>query len=166
MSAGGNTDLGMLVCDTPVMFGKDIQTEFKIKLGKIDLIWRRTDLDLSHLEEDARNAYRDNRFYLSFVYEENGLQMIDMAIDYKVFKYLLSTEEGYYRSHSGNSVEEYAINTFYRKILQVRKESYDNMKVRFNQVRQEGLLNLEMELYQMNSLLFGGKTRVKIEKAE
>lgn len=163
LSGEGNTDLEMVVRDTPIIFGKEIQTEFGIELGKIDLIWRRTDLDLSQLTEEARYPYEDNKFYMSFVYESNEqLEMIDMPVDYKVFQYLLSVEEGYYRGHGSNSTEEYTINTFYRKILQIRKESYNDMKVKFQGTEQKGLLNFELELYQKNSLLFGGKTEIKI----
>lgn len=163
LSGEGNTDLEMVVRDTPIIFGKDIQTEFGIELGKIDLIWRRTDLDLKRLTEEAHRPYEDNKFYMSFAYEMDGqLEMIDMPIDYKVFQYLLSVEEGYYRGHGSNSIEEYTINTFYRKILRVRKESYNDMKVKFQGTEQKGLVNFELELYQKSSLLFAGKTEIKI----
>ena len=163
LSGEGNTDFEMVVRDTPIIFGKDIQTEFGIELGKIDLIWRRTDLDLSQLTEEAQCPYEDNKFYMSFVYEKDGaLKMIDMPVDYKVFQYLLSVEEGYYRGHGSNSIEEYTINTFYRKILRIGKESYNDMKVKFQGTEQKGLVNFELELYQKSSLLFGGKTEIKI----
>lgn len=163
LSGEGNTDLEMVVRDTPIILGKDIQTEFKIELGKIDLIWRRTDLDWNRLTEEAQRPYQDNKFYMSFVYEKDGLlKMIDMPVDYNVFQYLLSVEEGYYRGNGSNSIEEYTINTFYRKILQIRKESYNDMKVKFQGTEQKGLVNFELELYQKSSLLFGGKTEIKI----
>lgn len=163
LSGEENTDLEMVVRDTPIIFGKEIQTEFGIELGKIDLIWRRTDLNLKQLTEEAQCLYEDNKFYMSFVYEKDGqMEMIDMPIDYKVFQYLLSVEEGYYRGHGSNSIEEYTVNTFYRKILRIRKESYNKMKVKFQGTEQNGLVNFELELYQKSSLLFAGKTEIKI----
>lgn len=161
LSADNSTDRGVMIKDTPAIFGKEIQTEFKLDLATMDLIWRRTDLDMEKLQEEAQTPYLDNRFYLSLVYEEKEqIKIIDMPVDYPVFQYLMAVGEGYYMGQSNSSVEEYTVNTFYRKILKTQEEAYRKMLIRFEGAE---LCDLEMELYQTGRLL-GGQTKIRLTK--
>lgn len=160
----GESDLGMTVADTPVMLGNEIQTEFE--LGNIDIIWHRYGLDFNHLEDNTLKEECYNHFCMSYVYNgENGkLKSITMVIDYRLFKYLMLANDYFYLSHSSKSIEEYTINTFFRKILKTRKGVYGKMMVKFTDQKKEETCNFSLSLQERNRLLFPGEKIVKLKK--
>ena len=76
----GQSDLAMKVADTPVMFGDDIQTEFE--LGNIDMIWHRYGLDFGNLNMEIHKPEEQNRFSISYVFQENeNIDAITLVVD-------------------------------------------------------------------------------------
>ena len=156
----------MTVADTPSIFDGSIQTEFDIN-SNIETVWKRYDLDLQNCMENNLSEGRENRFFLSYVYpSEDGksLQEISMLIDYPLFRFLLFAADDYHMDRTGISIEEYAVNTFYRKVLRSMPNAYHKAHVRFDEMKKRNLTNFSLELKSQNSLLFGNKSIVMIEK--
>lgn len=163
----GQSDLAMKVADTPSMLGDDIQTEFD--LGTIDIIWHRYDLDFNKLEEDIRKIRNQNCFGMSYVYpveEENGdmLEKITLMIDYKLFRYLMMADEYFYLSHNSKSIEEYTINTFFRKILKKKEGAYEKMLVKFVNQEENRYCNFSLSIQEMNRILYRGRKVIKLKR--
>ena len=166
ITRAGNTNLKMTVADTPNIFDGSIQTEFDIN-SNIETVWKRYDLDLQNCMENNLSEGRENRFFLSYVYpSEDGksLQEISMLIDYPLFRFLLFAADDYHMDRTGISIEEYAVNTFYRKVLRSMPNAYHKAHVRFDEMKKRNLTNFSLELKSQNSLLFGNKSIVMIEK--
>ncbi len=163
----GQSDLSMKVADTPSMLGDDIQTEFE--LGTIDIIWHRYDLDFNRLEKDAGKMRNQNCFGMSYVYpadEENGdmLEKITLMIDYKLFRYLMMADEYFYLSHNSKSIEEYTINTFFRKILRKKEGAYEKMLVKFVSQEESRYCNFSLSIQELNRILYKGKKVIKLKR--
>lgn len=153
----------MKVADTPVMFGDDIQTEFE--LGNIDMIWHRYGLDFGNLDMEIHRPEEQNRFSISYVFQENeNINAITLVVDYKLFRYLMMADGYYYLSHNSKSLEEYRINSFYQKILKKKNGAYERMHVRFNNQDQKGLCDFSLSVQHLNHFLKGQSTVVKIRK--
>lgn len=159
----GQSDLSIKVADTPTMLGNDIQTEFE--LGDIDIVWHRYGLDFNHLEENTRKAEEENRFCMSYIYqgEEDQVEAITMVIDYRLFRYLMMAEEYYYLSHNSKSIEEYTINTFFRKIIKKKAGAYEKMIVRFTDQKQRDVCDFSLKM-QKKSILESDKRIIKIRR--
>lgn len=160
----GQSDLGMSVADTPSILGDDIQTEFE--LGNLDMIWHRYGIDFNHLEKDYIRDESRNRFCLSYVYNDSDerLHAITMVIDYRLFRYIMMADNYFYFSHDSKSVEEYTINTFFRKILKTRRGVYGKMMVKFTNQKQEGLCNFSLSIQKKQRILFRGEKVIKLKK--
>ncbi|MCI9416244.1 MAG: hypothetical protein HFI82_02365 [Eubacterium sp.] len=157
------SDLAMKVADTPVMFGDDIQTEFE--LGNIDMIWHRYGLDFGNLDMEIHKPEKQNRFSISYVFQENeNIDAITLVVDYKLFRYLMMADGYYYLSHNSKSLEEYRINSFYQKILKKKNGAYERMHVRLNNQDQKGLCDFSLSVQHLNHFLKGQSTVVKIRK--
>lgn len=163
----GQSDLGMTVADTPAMLGDDIQTEFE--LGNLDIIWHRYGIDFNNLEKDQIKDESRNRFCMSYVYNDisgtdKSLHAITMVIDYRLFRYMMMADDHFYFSHDNKSVEEYTINTFFRKILKTRKGVYGKMMVKFTNQKREGLCDFSLSIQEKQQVLFRGKKVIKLKK--
>lgn len=160
----GQSDLAMKVVDTPAMLGDDIQTEFE--LGNIDIVWHRYGLDFNILDKDSHMAEEENRFCMSYIYqgEEKQIEAITMVVDYRLFRYLMMADEYYYLSHNSKSIEEYTINTFFRKILKTKKGAYEKMTVRFADQKQKNLCDFSLAVQEKSLLLHKGEKIVNIRR--
>ena len=166
ITRAGNTNLKMAVADTPSIFDGSIQTEFDVGNG-METVWKRYDLDLHHRDREIEPVGRENRFFLSYVYtvdKQQDLQEVSMLIDYPLFRFLLMSAEDYYMDRSGVSIEEYAVNTFYRKVLHSMPEAYRKAHIRFDETKRKNFINFSLDLKQRNSVLFGDSFHVRIEK--
>lgn len=164
INRAGNTNLKMTVADTPSIFDGCIQTEFDIS-NNIETIWKRYDLDLKSRESENLLAGQENRFFLSYVYVVGDeLQEESMLIDYPLFRFLLMAADDYHMDRNGVSMEEYAVNTFYRKVLHSMPDVYRKAHIRFDEAKRKDFMNFSLELKQQNSILFGSSTKVMIEK--
>lgn len=166
ITRAGNTNLKMTVADTPSIFDGSIQTEFDVN-SSIETVWKRYDLDLHHRDSEIEPVGRENRFCLSYVYtigEQQELREISMLIDYPLFRFLLMSADDYYMDRNGISIEEYAVNTFYRKVLHSMPEAYCKVHVRFEEAKRKNFINFSLDLKQRNSVLFGDTFHVRIEK--
>lgn len=163
----GQSDLAMKVADTPSMLGDDIQTEFE--LGNIDIIWHRFNFDFNRLDVKPQEKVNQNCFGMSYVYpsdEGNGeiLEKITLMIDYRLFRYLMMADEFFYLSHNSKSIEEYTINTFFRKILREKKGAYEKMLVKFIDLEENEYCNFSLGLQEMNRILYRGRKVIKLKK--
>ncbi|WP_276950536.1 hypothetical protein [Acetatifactor muris] len=161
----GESNLALKVADTPSMLGDDIQTEFE--LGNMDIIWHQYGLDFNRLDEKLEEK-EQNCFEMSYVYPVDGkeeeLSRITMVIDYRLFRYLMMADEYYYLSHNSKSIEEYTINTFFRKILKKRQGAYEKMLVKFVDQKRNRYCNFSLNLQEMNRILYRGKKVIKLKK--
>ena len=166
LTRAGNTNLNMTVADTPSVFDGSIQTEFDVS-SNIETVWKRYDFDLRNRSESPETIGQENRFFLSYIYADKDsqeLQEVDMLIDYSLFRFLLMAADGYFMDRSGISIEEYAINTFYRKVLHSMPEAYRKAHIRFGETKRKNFVNFSLELKKQNSILFGQSRKVIIEK--
>lgn len=166
ITRAGNTNLKMTVADTPSIFDGSIQTEFDIN-NSMETIWKRYDLDLQWRNRTELSAGTENCFYLSYVYpDEIGekLREIKLLINYPLFRFLMLSADDYHIDRNGVSIQEYAVNTFYRKVLRSMPETYRKAHIRFDDKRKKRFTNFSLELMEQNSLLFGNRSMVIIEK--
>lgn len=135
MGNRGKSDAGLVVTDTPLIFNNQIRTEFML-MQDMSMIWHRYDVKIGQKVENSE--YLWNKFNLSYVAkhdDDNGQErkkLISLLIDYKQFRYLMMCSKDYFVNRNELSVEEYAVNTFYRKILEETKQAYDAIVIRFS----------------------------------
>lgn len=131
MSSQGKRDTGLTVTDTPAIFDKKIRMEFLVAQD-ISMIWHRYDLQIGG-EKPREDAFW-NKFYLSYQHKEKNGQreLISLLIDYNQFRYLMRCSYDFFMNRNGMSQEKYAVNAFYRKILSVKENAYDTVKVCFD----------------------------------
>lgn len=131
MSSQGKQDTGITVTDTPAIFDKKIRMEFLVAQD-ISMIWHRYDLQIGG--EMPRKDVFWNKFYLSYLYEEKSGQkeLISLLIDYHQFCFLMRCSYDFFMNRNGMSQEKYAVNAYYRKILSVKENDYDTVKVCFD----------------------------------
>lgn len=133
MANRGKDDTGLVVTDTPLIFDNQIRTEFMV-MQDMSMIWHRYDMQIGKKTEKPERIW--NKFYLSYLWkgENSGdRKLISLLIDYKQFRYLMMCSKDYFMNKNELSVEEYAVNTFYRKILQESKQAYDAIVIRFDE---------------------------------
>lgn len=133
MANRGKDDTGLVVTDTPLIFDNQIRTEFMV-MQDMNMIWHRYDMQIGKKTEKPERIW--NKFYLSYLLKgENSSdrKLISLLIDYKQFRYLMMCSKDYFMNKNELSVEEYAVNTFYRKILQESKQAYDAIVIRFDE---------------------------------
>ena len=135
-------------------------------MGEIEIIWHRYGLDFQHPDEEEHSPEERNRFAMSYVYEgEDGeIGAITLVINYRLFRYLMMADDYYYLSHNSKSIEEYTINTFFRKILKKKKGSYEKMTVRFHNKEQGNLCDFSMQVMGKKSVLSGKNKAIKIKR--
>lgn len=133
MENRGKDDTGLVITDTPLIFDNQIRTEFML-MQDMSMIWHRYDMKIGKRVEESKRMW--NKFYLSYLLKgENSSdrKLISLLIDYKQFKYLMMCSKDYFMNKNELSVEEYAVNTFYRKILQETEQAYDSIVIRFDE---------------------------------
>ncbi|MCM1214223.1 MAG: hypothetical protein NC331_01885 [Lachnospiraceae bacterium] len=125
------SETGLTVTDVPAIFDKKIRMEFLVTQD-ISMIWHRYDLQLGGKKPEEGSKW--NKFYLSYQHkdEKGRRKLISLLIDYNQFRYLMLCSYDYFLNRNGLSQEEYAVNTFYRKILSIKKDAYDTVKVCFD----------------------------------
>lgn len=165
ITRAGNTNLKMTVADTPSIFDGSIQTEFDLN-SNVETVWKRYDLDLRQRDKNLEETGLENRFFLSYVYqdEEGKLHEEDMLVDYPLFRFLMMAADDYHMDRNGISIEEYAVNTFYRKVLHSMPETYRKAHIRFGETKRRNYTNFSLELKQQNSFLFENSRKVIVEK--
>ena len=92
------------------------------------MIWHRYDIQPGKKNERSSRLW--NKFYLSYVSKKDR-KLISLLMDYRQFRYLMLCNDDYFLNRNELTMEEYAVNTFYRKILQERGEAYESVIVRF-----------------------------------
>lgn len=133
MANRGKDDTGLVVTDTPLIFDNQIRTEFMV-MQDMSMIWHRYDMQIGKRTEKPGRMW--NKFYLSYLLKEENSgekKLISLLIDYKQFRYLMMCSKDYFMNKNELSVEEYAVNTFYRKILQESKQAYNAIVIRFDE---------------------------------
>lgn len=133
MASRGKDDTGLVVTDTPLIFDNQIRTEFMV-MQDMSMIWHRYDMQIGKRTEKPERMW--NKFYLSYLWKgenSNDRKLISLLIDYKQFRYLMMCSKDYFMNKNELSVEEYAVNTFYRKILQESKQAYNAIVIRFDE---------------------------------
>lgn len=125
------SEAGLTVTDVPAIFDKKIRMEFLVTQD-ISLIWHRYDLQIGGKKPKESAIW--NKFYLSYQYkdEKGRRNLISLLIDYNQFRYLMLCSYDYFLNRNGLNQEEYAVNTFYRKILSIKKDAYDTVRVCFD----------------------------------
>ena len=132
MSSQGRSDAGLVVTDTPLILGSKIRLEFQV-MQNVGMVWHRYDVGAAKGSISASRRW--NKFYLSYVgrrEEGKGRKLISLLIDYQQFRYLMMCSDDFFMNRSELTVEEYAVNTFYRKILREREQAYDAVLIRFD----------------------------------
>lgn len=130
MSSQGKSDIGLVVTDTPLILGNQIRTEFMVTQD-MNLIWHRYDIQLGRKNVEPARLW--NKFYLSYLVKKGGdRKLIRLLIDYQQFRYLMLCSEDYFMNRNELTIEEYAVNTFYRKILREKEEAYNTILIRFD----------------------------------
>lgn len=133
MANRGKDDTGLVVTDTPLIFDNQIRTEFMV-MQDLSMIWHRYDMQIGKKTEKPERMW--NKFYLSYLWKgdnSSDRKLISLLIDYKQFRYLMMCSKDYFMNKNELSVEEYAVNTFYRKILQESKQAYAAIVIRFDE---------------------------------
>lgn len=126
----GKGDSGLIVTDSPSIFDKRIRMEFLV-IQDIRMIWHRYDLRLGKGYQPDGHFW--NKFYLSCMAgQKTGRKLISLLIDYRQFCYLMMCSDDYFTNRNGLTVEEYSVNTFYRKVLEAKEHSYDSIVIRFD----------------------------------
>lgn len=163
MSSQGRSDSGLVVTDTPLILGNKIRTEFKI-LQDMNMIWHRYDVHIGKNNHESSRLW--NQFYLSYMVKKGEeRKLISLLIDYRQFRYLMMCSEDYFLNRTELTVEEYAVNTFYRKILQETEQAYDSIIVRFEDKKEE-LCDFSLTVHESEDFFSDKKTRTILIKRE
>lgn len=162
MSNQGKGDRGLIITDTPFILGNQIRTEFML-MQDMNMIWHRYDMQMGAKTMDLKKEW--NKFYLSYVIKEDRT-LISLLIDYSQFRYLMACSEDYYMNRNELTVEEYAVNTFYRKILQKKEQAYDSIVIRFND-KTDQLCDFSLTVHESEDFFTGEKNRsVRIRRED
>ena len=162
MSSQGKSDTGLVVTDTPVILGTQIRTEFMV-MQDINMIWHKYDIEDSKAGQETGKFW--NKFYLSYRSPKDR-RLISLLIDYQQFRYLMLCSEDYFVNRNELTVEEHAVNTFYRKILQEREQVYDSILIRFDN-KEDGTCDFSLTVHESEDFFTGEKTRsVRIRKED
>lgn len=163
MSSRGRSDTGLIVTDTPMIFDNKIRTEFLV-MQDLSLIWHRYDLRIGSNNRLSERLW--NKFYLSYLAGQCEKRLISLLIDYRQFRYLLMCSEDYFMNRNELSVEEYAVNTFYRKILQECEQAYDSIVIRFDE-KTEGMCDFSLTIHNQQDIFTGeSKQSIRIRKED
>lgn len=166
MGNRGNGDTGLVVTDTPLIFDNQIQIEFML-MQDMTMIWHRYDLQLGKKAEESKHLW--NKFYLSYIAKDEDTgerKLISLLIDYKQFRYLMMCSKDYFMNRNELSVEEYAVNTFYRKILQETKQAYDSFVIRFGEKKEE-MCDFSLMVHMREDIFSGEKkATIRIKKED
>lgn len=156
LSSRDKSDRGLVVADKPVMFDGKIRTEF-LGMQDISLIWNRYGLQPGVGKRVDGGLL--NRFCLSYPTERAGKrELISLVIDYRLFRYLMLCSEDYFMYRNGLNIEENAVNTFYRKILQVREQAYESILIRFEEKSDE-ICDFSLMVHSEEDIFTGEKRR-------
>lgn len=164
MSNRGKSDIGLIVTDTPAMFDNRIRTEFMV-LQDMSMIWHRYDVKLGSVSRPSNHLW--NKFYLSYL-SNTGTErkLISLLIDYKQFRYLMMSSQDFFLNRSELTVEEYAVNTFYRKILQEREQAYESIVIRFDE-KSVDKCDFSLTVHCVEDIFTGEKTEtIRIRKED
>lgn len=137
MSSQGKSDAELIITDTPLIFDSRIRVEFlDLRNKDVPLIWNRYSLQIGQKQEGENRQW--NRFCLSYIAKQNDRkELISLVIDYHLFRYLMMCSQDYFMNRNALSVEENAVNTFYKKILQQNAQIYESVAIRFEEDSEE-----------------------------
>lgn len=154
MSSQGKSDIGLVVTDTPLILGNHIRTEFMV-MQDMSMIWHRYDVQIGRNNHNSTKFW--NKFYLSYMVKKGeDRKLISLLIDYRQFRYLMLCSEDYFMNRSELTVEEYAVNTFYRKILQEKEQAYDSIVIRFDD-KTEDKCDFSLTVHESEDIFSGEK---------
>lgn len=153
MNNRGKSDTGLVVTDTPLILGNKIRTEFLV-MQDMPMIWHRYDLQLGGSSRPADKLW--NKFYLSYFSSNGGDKLISLLIDYRQFCYLMMCSKDYFLNRNELTVEEYAVNTFYRKILQEQNQAYNSLVIRFEEQAEERC-DFSLRVHSKKDIFGGGE---------
>lgn len=160
LSSGGRSDAGLVITDTPFILGNRIRTEF-LGLQDSDMIWHRYEMPMVRDKLEAPRLW--NKFYLSFRVKTGEKKLISLLIDYRQFCYLMLCSEDYFMNKNESTVEEYAVNAFYRKILQETREAYDSIIIRFDE-KTENMCDFSLTVHESEDFWTGETERTVLIK--
>lgn len=164
MSSQGKSDAGLVITDTPLILGNQIRTEFMV-MQDLSMIWHRYDIEIGKKTKESGKLW--NKFYLSYMVKKGKeRKLISLLIDYQQFRYLMLCNEDYFMNRSELTVEEYAVNTFYRKILQETEEAYSSIVIKFDNKTEE-LCDFSLTVHESEDFFTGEMERtVRIKKVD
>lgn len=163
MSSRGKSDIGLVVTDTPMIFDNKIRTEF-LSMQDMSLIWHRYDLRMG--SKNRRPDRLWNKFYLSFLTEKKNKSLISLLIDYRQFCYLMMCGDDYFMNRKELAVEEYAVNTFYRKILQESMQAYESIIIRFEE-KSNDICDFSLTVHNQQDIFTGlSKQSIRVRKED
>lgn len=163
MNNKGKSDTGLVVTGTPSILGPKIQTEFLVTQD-MSMIWHRYDIQIGSPVPSPEKMW--NRFCLSYIPDTEESQLISLLIDYQQFRYLMMCSKDYFLNRNELTIEEYAVNTFYQKILQTKKQAYDSIVIRFED-KKETQCDFSLTVHSQKDIISGTlKQTVKIKKAD
>ena len=119
------------------------------------MIWHK--YDIGDGKEDQGTGKFWNKFYLSYRSPRNR-RLISLLIDYQQFRYLMLCSEDYFVNGNELTVEEHAVNIFYRKILQEREQVYDSIVIRFDN-KEDGVCDFSLTVHESEDFFSGEKTQ-------
>ena len=156
MISRGKDDAGLVITDTPFIFDGKIRLEF-MGLQNVALIWNRYDLRIGQKMENESRMW--NQFCLSYISNVDGSkELISLVIDYHLFCYLMMCSQDYFVNRGVISLEENAVNTFYRKILQQKNQLYQSIAIRFEE-KDEEICDFSLTVHEEEDLFTGEKTQ-------
>lgn len=130
----------------------------------IRMIWHRYDLQLKKGYQPDGHLW--NKFYLSCMTgQKDEKKLISLLIDYRQFCHLMMCSDDYFTNRNGLTVEEYSVNTFYRKVLEEKEHSYDSIVIRFDK-RQELQNDFSLKIHTQEDLFTEEKRQSIIIKKE
>ena len=163
MSSRGRSDIGLILTDIPLMFDNQIRTEFLLSQD-VSLIWNRYDLKIGEKAKTPDKLW--NKFCLSYMVKGEKKGLISLLIDYRQFRYLMMCSDDYFMNRNELSIEEYAVNTFYRKILQTKAQAYDSVVIRFEE-KTEDICDFSLTVHENEDFFTEEKEQsIRIRKEE
>lgn len=165
MGNRGKSDIGLVVTDTPLILGNKIRTEFMV-MQDISMIWHRYDIQIGSVNQPSDHMW--NKFYLSYLArkKDGSRKLISLLIDYRQFRYLMMFSQDYYLNRNELTVEEYAVHTFFHKILEEKEDAYDSIVIRFDE-KTEKMCDFSLTVHFHEDFFTGEQTRtVRIRKED
>ena len=139
--------------DSPTYLGEKIKIQFHADFNKISLFWTHIDFDIEKFQNKSleinNEPFSCSKLNLSCVYKNSKHedQIINLAIDYNSFKYILMNYDDYYTFSENFSTQAYGFTGFFIKILQNNPDFYRQMSVLFDRDLLDEYIDFDLGLY-------------------